>query len=218
MKNPTKKLERQLFKKGYQVVCGLDEVGRGAWAGPIVAAAAATNFQFLRQRRIRLGRTIFNFKVKIRDSKTLNVKQREQAAKWLKKNVSWAIGQVEAWEIDQMGLGPANVLAMKRAVAKLKIKPTYFLVDGPHLGKHFSPGQSIVNGDAKVWCIAAASIIAKVYRDNLMKKTHRKHPQYGFNHHVGYGTKSHQEALDKYGLSPAHRKSFKPIKILKSKV
>ncbi|MFA6428521.1 MAG: ribonuclease HII [Candidatus Buchananbacteria bacterium] len=221
MKQPTKKLEQQLFKQGYNLVCGLDEVGRGAWAGPIVAGATIienVKLKIISPRLTRLGRESsgvrFAHKL-IRDSKKLNHEQRVKAAAWLKENIIWGIGQVESWEIDAIGLGAANILAMRRAVAKLKIKPDYFLVDGPHLGKNFFPSQSIIAGDAKVWCIAAASIIAKVYRDDLMKQLHQQYPQYGFASHVGYGTKQHQQALKKYGAIQQHRQSYRPIKNLK---
>jgi ribonuclease HII len=208
MTKPTKKLERQLFKRGYQVVCGLDEVGRGAWAGPLVAAATI-GIQNSKLKIKNFG--VASGDIIIRDSKTLNHNQRVKAAKWLKKNCHWAIGQVESWEIDAMGLGQANVLVMQRAVAKFKIKPDYFLIDGNTYHRYFSPSKSIVAGDAKVWCIAAASIIAKVYRDSLMKKLHRQYPQYGFDQHVGYGTKQHKKALKIYGPCVIHRKSYKPI-------
>jgi len=206
MRYPNFNEEKKLWKKGYEIVVGLDEVGRGCLSGPVVAAAFTVS-KFL----------IFNFKfLNIKDSKQLTAKKREEIYKNLTNNpdVGWGIGVVSEKIIDKINILEATKLAMRKAVASLekKSRVDYLLIDG-NFGINIDiPQKSIIKGDQKVFSIAAASIIAKVYRDRLMKKYHKKYPQYGFDIHKGYPTKSHCKALEKYGACKIHRKTFYPVK------
>lgn len=194
--------EQRLFTAGHTQLAGLDEVGRGAWAGPLVAAAVLLTSDALRScRRIRWM---------VRDSKTLSERQRERAYGRLAVTLSWGIGMVMPDEIDRGGLSAANQLAFDRALAACAEPPAYLLVDGR--GFHFpTPHRQIINGDATVFCIAAASIMAKVTRDRLMHALDRQYPAYGFSYHKGYGTKQHQAALAAHGPCPMHRRTFQPV-------
>lgn len=189
------------------LVAGVDEVGRGPWAGPLVACAYI---------EIKLTRN-----VKITDSKKLSKLQRENAFIKLMKNGIVGIGRVEPQEIDKLGLIKANNLAFQRAIANLKIKPDFIMIDGkdrifPETTQNI-PFKSIVHGDSLVRAISCASIIAKVTRDRLMEDFAYKYPGYSFEKNMGYGTKSHIQALAKYGPSRIHRMSYKPVKALMGK-
>lgn len=199
---PNLRKEKKLWKQGYQYIAGLDEAGRGSWAGPLVA-----------------GAVILNPKIKIKgiaDSKKLRSPLRQKAFEEITNHaIAWAIGIVEAAEIDKIGLGPANILAMQRALENLKISPHYFLADGL-IKINFKKimGESIVDGDHKIKSVAAASIIAKVFRDDLMNKLDEKFPAYGFKQHKGYGTNHHFQMLVEHGACNIHRRSFKPVQDL----
>jgi len=202
MKNivPNLKKEVWLYQKGYQYIAGVDEVGRGAWAGPVVAAAVILP----PNKRLK----------KMRDSKKLLAKWRQYFyQRLIEECLDWAIGIVEVETIDFLGVAQASKLAMKKAVEGLKIKPQYLLVDAFSLADLDVPFEPIPKGDMTCFSIAAASIIAKVKRDEIMLKLAQKYPQYGFDRHKGYGTALHQQALETYGLCPIHRKSFKPIQL-----
>lgn len=206
------------MQKKQKVVFGVDEVGRGPLAGPVIAAAITVP-QFL----------IFNFKflnnVKIsnyqnRDSKKLSPKQREEIYEALKKDplVEWGIGKVGEKIIDKINIFQATKLAMQKAVLSLEKKigqqADLLLIDG-NFGIGIAREQkSIIKGDEKVLLISLASVVAKVTRDRLMIKMHQKYPQYGFNQHKGYGTKLHIAMLSKHGSCEIHRKTFAPIKNL----
>ena len=194
--------EKALSKKGFSFICGVDEVGRGPWAGPIVAAA--TIIKNLNIKNQNLG---------IRDSKKLSEAKREGIFEKLTndKNFIYNIASINAQEIDEMGLGVANQLVLKRAVEGLSQKADYALVDGFKIKDLGIPNEGVIKGDQKVLSIATASIIAKVSRDRYKKELAKKYPQYGFEGHKGYGTKRHFEALKKFGVCPEHRKSFRPI-------
>ncbi|MCH7828423.1 ribonuclease HII [Patescibacteria group bacterium] len=196
------------------IVAGIDEVGRGPLAGPVVAAAVVffpkRNLRYL---KFRLG----NFG-KLRDSKQLSFKQRE---KWYRlfledPNVLWGIGKVSEKTIDRINIHQATLLAMKRAVQNLskKVRPHFLLVDGIAKIPMALPQRTIIKGDTKVRLCAAASIIAKVYRDRLMLRYHKTYSQYGFDRHKGYGSILHLAMLKKYGPCPIHRKTFSPISSL----
>lgn len=194
---PTLEFERSLWEKDIQFVAGLDEVGRGAWAGPVVVGAVIlpSNFQ------IPEG---------LADSKLLKPKERKRLAKIIYQNaLACSVSQVDLSVINKKGIGEATQKAFRKALRNLKIKPQYTLIDAFYI-KHFNKKiqKPIKNGDKICASISAASIIAKVYRDTLMKKLHFKYPQYGFGKHKGYGTRVHQEAIAKYGFCPLHRKSF----------
>lgn len=192
------------------VVCGVDEAGRGPWVGPVVAGAVV----FI-NRDINVE--LLNG---INDSKKLSAKKREKLYDLLLQeeregHISYGIGEASAQEIDNLNILQATFLAMSRAVQKLKISPTHALLDGNRLPAEFCcPCSCYVGGDARSYSIAAASILAKVYRDDLLKKLALKYPEYGLEKNAGYGTKDHIEALRKYGVTPEHRKSYRPIKEL----
>ena len=188
--------EHTAIAQGY-VVCGIDEAGRGPWAGPVVAAAVV-----LDKKRMPKG---------LDDSKKLAERKREHLYQSIMAAARVGIGIVYAARIDEINILQATFEAMQQAVKALDTPPTLALVDGnraPHLG--FST-RTLVGGDAISLSIAAASIIAKVTRDRIMRETHEKFPAYGFAAHKGYGTARHAEALAKFGPCPEHRKSFKPI-------
>ncbi len=213
---PTLHYEKNLFLKGSKTIVGLDEAGRGAWAGPIVAGAVLItplSLPLYKGRKSVLYIQYGKEKLMIRDSKLLSAQQRMRAYEFLTKNFECAFGIVESSEIDSIGISRANQLAMDYALLKLKQKADYVLVDGR--GFRFNlPYENIIDGDAKVFCIAAASIIAKVVRDEIMKAYDSIFDEYGFFYHKGYGTKKHQETLKKQGVCPIHRRSYLPIKRL----
>lgn len=207
MIHPTLKIERKLWREKIQFVAGVDEAGRGALAGPVVAAAVV--FAPGRKPRALGG---------VRDSKTLSAKQREALAGCIKEHaIAWTIGVISHRVIDRINIANASLNAMRRAVLALDQRPVYVLCDGffaAHtLQRTFGgiPARAIVKGDAMVFSIAAASIIAKVERDSIMRRLHAKHPQYGFARHKGYGTRAHYEALAARGPCAAHRKTFRLV-------
>lgn len=193
---PSLKLEEDLWNKGYELVAGLDEVGYGAWAGPVVA-----------------GAVIWSTKekvYKINDSKLLKAGLREDLALKIKdKAVAWGVGEGSVKEITDLGLARARNLAMTRALESLKIEPEYLIIDAVNLKWKGKPCLPIIKGDSKSITIAAASIIAKVHRDKLMTEMHQEYGNYGFDKHKGYGTKAHQENISKYGLCLQHRSNYK---------
>jgi ribonuclease HII len=196
---PSAKLEKELLASGYQIIAGLDEVGRGSWAGPVVAAAI-----------------IYDPLLKkipgIRDSKLVTALGREKIARQLTDNFDFGIGVVASAIIDASGIVPATKLAMEQAIAGLKEPPQYLLIDALRLENREERQQSIIKGDQKILTIAAASIIAKVARDRLMTYYHEQYQAYGFNQHKGYGTGKHRAAIKKYGASPIHRFSYRPLR------
>jgi ribonuclease HII len=203
LENNFEEYEEALYNMGFSCVCGVDEVGRGPWAGPITAAAVIIN---------KISNLKFQ-KLEINDSKKLTENKRENIFNELIKNkdIIYSIASISAGEIDRIGLGVANQLVLKRAIEGLSQKVDYALIDGFTLKNLEIKHEGIIKGDQKVLSIAAASIIAKVSRDRYMIELSKKYPQYGFEEHKGYGTKKHIEALKKFGTCPEHRKSFKPI-------
>lgn len=204
MISPTFHYEQELWQQGYQYVAGLDEVGRGALAGPVVAGAVIFTpaaLGFLRRNGALYG---------LRDSKLLSPKQREKLAPLIKINArAWAVGAVSQKVIDRGGIAAATERAMFLAIKKLDVKPDFHLIDYFCL-KEIAPDRQsgVADGDTLVASIAAASVIAKVYRDALMTRFHETYPHYGFDRHKGYGTEFHQEALRRFGPCPLHRLSF----------
>lgn len=201
MVTPTLKLEQSLWKRGYSLVCGLDEVGRGSFAGPVC-----------------VGAVIFpqgcEFIDGVMDSKLLKPRERERLELRIKnKALCWSVAEVGVSKISKMGIGKATQMAFRKAVKLLEKKPDFVLIDAFYI-KHFNrkTQKAVKDGDEICTSISAASIIAKVYRDKLMKKLSKKYPKYGFGKHKGYGTKRHQEAIRKYGLSRIHRRSFDLVK------
>lgn len=194
------KYEMSARSKGYLMIAGVDEAGRGPLAGPVVAAACV----------IPEGLYLDG----INDSKQLTAEQREQLYKAMQQNpdIISGVGVVEAILIDQINILQATFYAMVAAVAALRHKPDYILVDGPYTPKFDAPSEGIVDGDALSQSIMAASIIAKCTRDQMMQNFHDRWPEYGFSQHKGYGTPQHLAALKMYGPCPIHRKSFGPVK------
>lgn len=199
------KTEQQYKRKGYKVLVGMDEAGRGALAGPIVAGCVHIPFTTLRQ-----ARGAWQFVRAIQDSKKLSNAQREKLFTLITKHCSWSVGLVDNVEIDTIGIGKANQLAFVRALEQFSLEPDFAVVDY-FKTKLVIPSAGIVKGDAKVISIAAASIVAKVFRDRLMIEYDTKFPQWGFGKHKGYGTKQHIQALMQYGSSMIHRSSYRPV-------
>jgi ribonuclease HII len=188
----------RLVPSKYKIICGLDEVGRGPWAGPLVVCALILKSHFV-------------FKG-LKDSKQLSPLKREEVFQRLQKYAFFAIGMAEVEEIDRLGLTKATNLAYLRALENLPIKPDYLLIDGRDKMKLPYPYRTIIKGDEKVKLIACASIVAKVTRDRLMVELAVRYPEYGFELHKGYGTERHQAALRTHGICEIHRKSFQPVK------
>lgn len=209
MKYPNFNEEKKLWKKGHNIIIGLDEAGRGPLAGPVVAGAVV----FLNCKS-----QISNFG--INDSKKLSPEQREKIYNYFKKNsdIEWGIGIVSEKVIDKINIFEATKLAMEKAIQqaqkKLKTKPDFLILDGNFKINSIIPQKSIIKADQKVFSCALASIFAKVTRDKIMQKEHKKYPNYGFNKHKGYGTAHHFEMIKKYGPCKIHRKTFYPIKKL----
>ena len=181
------------------LICGVDEAGRGPLAGPVSAAAV-----ILDPMRPIEG---------LADSKKLSEKQRDRLAPLIRaRALAWAVAYAEVEEIDRLNILQATLLAMKRAVEALSIRPQQVLVDGLYCPQTGIPSQAIVKGDSKVAAISAASILAKTARDELMLQLHGRYPQYGFDAHKGYPTAAHLAALREHGVSAVHRKTFKPVR------
>src|SRR3989344_4980599 len=189
MIHPDLAIETSLWQKGYRFIVGIDEVGRGSWAGPLTAAGVILPRDFL----IPEG---------LADSKMLKPRQRVRLSGYIKKFATgYAIAEVPPKEIDMVGIAKATLIAFRQVIKKLKPSPDFCLIDAFHIKYYSAKRQMAVkNGDKICASIAAASIIAKVHRDNLMRKLHFKYPNYGFAKHKGYGTKSHQLAICKLGL------------------
>ena len=196
--------EYEAIGEGLSPVCGVDEAGRGPWAGPVVAGAAILDPETLPED-LRLG---------LDDSKKLKVDKREALFDRLKDHAIIAIGIASVEEIDRLNILQATMLAMTRALENLAVKPGMVLVDGNRLPSLPCPGISIVKGDGRSLSIAAASIVAKVTRDAIMAELAIKHPGYGWQHNAGYGTKKHQQGLAEFGITEHHRRSFAPIRRL----
>ena len=180
------------------IIAGVDEVGRGSLVGPVYAAAV------ILKRKID--------KKKLKDSKKLTKINRQILEKYIKKNSYWSIGSASLKEIEKLNILNASLLAMKRAIMKLKKKPGQILIDGNKIPKIKNYNlKYVIKGDEKIPEISAASIIAKVSRDRLITKMSKKYIKYSWNKNAGYGTKSHLLAIKKFGITKHHRKTFKPI-------
>lgn len=205
------KEEILIFEKGCEILGALDEAGRGPLAGPVVAACVI----------LKRGKALDDKKKKlINDSKKLSAEKREVTFKIIYELFDGVgVGICDHKTIDRINILQASFLAMKKAMGQIKQKPDFIIVDGKFPIPNIStPQKPIIRGDETIFSIAAASIIAKVFRDRLMLEMHQKYPQYEFNKHKGYGTKLHLEKLKHYGPCEIHRKSFDPIKkLLKTK-
>ncbi len=182
------------------IIAGVDEVGRGPLAGSVVAGAVILRDKSL----IKL----------IKDSKKCTPKQREKLFALIASNSCWAIGEASVHEIDTLNILQATLLAMKRAVLALDEQPDEAWIDGIHAPDLEIPCQCYIKGDDRVPAIGAASIMAKVTRDRQMEAFGLKYPGFGFENHKGYGTKAHMQAINDFGITPIHRRSFKPISML----
>lgn len=195
--------ERKLQKRGYKYIAGIDEAGRGAWAGPLFVGAVILPLDKLSK---------FN---KIRDSKKLTPEKRDEFFEIIvSPDVCYAVGRVESTEIDDLGLQNAHLLAVERAFLSLSQYPDYVLVDRIAKVKFPIPFENIIKADDKFLTVGAASIIAKVSRDREMKKLAKEFPEYQFEEHKGYGTEIHQQKIAQYGLCRLHRRLFSPIREL----
>ncbi len=188
-------------------VAGVDEAGRGPWAGPVVAGAVLIRDRNLCEELLK----------GLDDSKKISAKKREMLYEKLREEeqkgkLFIGIGKASAEEIDRCNILQATFAAMKRAVEALAVKPDFAIIDGNQTPKDFPcRTRTVVKGDARCMSIAAASIAAKVYRDRLMREMARKYPHYAFEKNAGYGTKAHIDGLKQYGVTPEHRKSYRPI-------
>ncbi len=191
----TLETEISLWEKGIRTIAGIDEAGRGPLAGPVVAAAVI----------FPEGTIIYE----VDDSKKLTEKKRSELLVQIRKRaLSVGVGIVSHVIIDRINILQATILAMHKAVDALNLKPDYLIVDGNSFRHESYPYQNMIDGDAKSFTIAAASIVAKVTRDDLMREYHIQYPEYGFAQHKGYGTKQHLEAIRAYGVCDIHRRSF----------
>lgn len=191
--------ERRIWEKGNKYIAGVDEAGRGPIAGPVVAAAV-----------ILKNSIPTSIPVRIDDSKKLTHKQRQIAYKWIvKKALAYSVGIVSPQEIDRINIKEATILAMRKAIKTLPIQPEHILVDGYPISAPPLPQTAIIKGDSKSLSIAAASIIAKVVRDQVMLEYDEDFPHYDFASNKGYGTQKHVDAIIANGFSPIHRRSFK---------
>jgi len=192
------KFEEELYDQGFTNICGVDEAGRGPLAGPVVVAACILP-PFLRIPGIN-------------DSKKLSEKKRDELYKIIvREAIAYKVVFISVKEIDELNIYNATKKGMLEAIEGLKVPADYVLIDAMPLGELDKSNKSIIHGDALSASIAAASILAKVSRDQYMKKMDIKYPNYGFARHKGYGTKMHLEALEKYGPCPIHRKTYYPV-------
>jgi|SRR3989344_2721553 len=195
---PTLTLEKSLWRQGYRNIIGIDEVGRGSWAGPLVAAGV------IFPQNINLPKGLA-------DSKLISAKKRAILAKLIKSlAIATQIVEISSQKLDKLLLKRAAQVAFRKIANTITPKPDYFLIDAfyiKHLAK--SRQEAILGGDKICASIAAASIIAKVYRDNLMVKYHTTYPNYGFANHKGYGTREHQKAIKDHGFTKIHRMSYR---------
>ncbi|PKO05442.1 MAG: ribonuclease HII [Chloroflexi bacterium HGW-Chloroflexi-3] len=203
--SPNLSYERALWEDNKQWIAGLDEAGRGAWAGPVVAAVV------IFPPIANLEQNLFG----VRDSKQMNVHLREFWAGIIREHAqAWGVGSAEHSEIDQLGILPATRLAMQRALGHLFESPDHLLIDALLLPDLNSPQTALIKGDQRSLSIAAASILAKTTRDALMRQEDNYYPVYGFSRHKGYGTRFHQQALAENGPCAIHRMSFRPLREL----
>lgn len=194
--NKLKEFENKLYKTGIKTIAGIDEAGRGPLAGPVVVGVAIMKPE--------------SFIEGVNDSKKISEKKRELLYETITEEaIDWAVGIVNQEEIDEINILNATKKALKMAIMNLKVKPERIVVDAlEHMDTCGIPYTSIIKGDAKVYSISAASIIAKVTRNRIMREYDEIYPEYGFSQHKGYGTAKHIQAIKEYGPCPLHRKSF----------
>lgn len=194
--------EEALWRLGFRAIAGLDEVGRGPLAGPLVAAAVVLYPQPGTHAWLE----------DLRDSKLLSAAKREDLSALIREHGAVGIGVAGHDEIDRLGMGPAWRRAMLLAVEELPLPPDFLLLDGRDRLPTSTGQKAVIKGDRLIRSVAAASIVAKVYRDRLMEELEQRHPGWGLGHHKGYATRQHMDALRAMGPSPVHRRSFAPIR------
>lgn len=203
---PDLAFEQELWRAGSYLIAGVDEAGRGAWAGPVTAAAVILPVDPTGLPEKLAG---------VRDSKLMSAPQRETwAARIIETALAFSVGWAEFSEIDALGIVPATRLAMTRAIQGLDCDVDHLLIDAVKLPEVNIPQTNLIKGDARSLSISAASVLAKTARDDLMRRLAKDYPGYGFDRHKGYGTASHQAALSYLGVSAIHRRSYAPIKSL----
>jgi ribonuclease HII len=201
--SPTLDFEFALWQRGFLAVAGLDEAGRGAWAGPVSAGAVI----------LPPDRVLLDSLEGVRDSKQLSPRARENQARRIRAEaLAWGVGFASHIEIDELGILPATRLAMRRALAACVLPAVHLLVDALRLPEELLPQTALIKGDARSLSIAAASILAKTTRDEHMRELDNLYPGYDFARHKGYGTRIHQAALESLGPCPIHRCSFAPVR------
>ena len=199
---PDLRHEHEFWDAGLRWVAGLDEAGRGPWAGPVTAAAVV----------LPAGDQCLRSLAGVDDSKRLTPRRREELLPAIQDTaLAWGVGAADAGEIDRLGIVPATRLAMERALAALGLAPQALLIDALRLPGVAIPQLAIIHGDSLSLSIAAASVLAKVTRDRLMVAMDEQYPGYGFARHKGYGTRAHAESLALLGVCPLHRRSFAPV-------
>ena len=195
--------ERKLWRAGFVRIAGLDEAGRGALAGPVVAGAVI----------LPANSRLAGLWAEVQDSKLLSPLKREEFSLYIQEQAAaWSLGEASAPEIDALGIAPATRLAMRRAVRALSTRPDHLLLDWIQLKSLNLPQLSFTKGDLRIVSIAAASILAKVHRDQLLCQLHERYPAYGFHSHKGYAARAHLAAIEQLGPCPAHRRSFSPLR------
>lgn len=194
--NELKKMEQDLYKKGFSTIAGIDEAGRGPLAGPVVVACVILP----KDSKIE----------GVNDSKKVSEKKREKLYDQITKEaISWSVGIIDQKRIDEINILNATKEGLTKSIEQLTVKPDLILVDAlTHINTCGIPYEAVIKGDAKCYSIAAASIIAKVTRDRIMKEWDEIYPAYGFAKHKGYGTAAHIAAIKEYGLCPIHRRTF----------
>ena len=195
---PDLSIEKKKNNLNYDLIAGVDEAGRGPWAGPVYSAAVILDTA--------------NIPAEINDSKKMSERKRNEIYLRIISEHHYALGIADVNEIDELNILQASLLSMKRAITNLLLKPDFVLIDGAHKPALDIDSENIIKGDNKSLSIAAASIIAKVERDQFMKKIDEEYPHYNWKKNKGYGTKEHQNALNIHGISEHHRKSFSPIR------
>lgn len=202
---PDLSFELSLFHAGVKIIAGLDEAGRGAWAGPVSAAAVILPCDVSIEQKL----------AGVRDSKQLSPQKREELAPMIKScALGWAVGSASREEIDRIGILHATRLAMQRALESLSLVPAHLLLDALFLPGNAIPQTALIKGDQRSLSIASASILAKTSRDEWMRKLEDLYPGYGFACNKGYGTRQHQEGLHSLGTCPEHRVSYEPVKLV----
>ncbi|MAF48921.1 MAG: ribonuclease HII [Rhodospirillales bacterium] len=204
---PDFSLETKAGAGGHRLIAGIDEAGRGPWAGPVVAAAVMFDVEVVAGDAGSLAGSLAG----LDDSKKLSAARRSTLFDVIRSQAMTGIGRAEVDEIDRLNILQASLLAMRRAVDALPAAPEFALIDGTHAPALSCPAETVIKGDGRSLSIAAASVLAKVSRDRIMVQLAAEFPGYGWERNKGYGTKAHRAGLERLGATPHHRRSYKPI-------